>query len=298
MNRRHYLRSAAFTLIELLVVIAIIAILIGLLLPAVQKVREAAARTKCVNNLKQIGLAFHAHHDSRGAFPGGGGSPGAARTMIGSTPADYTTQNWGWLYQILPYVEQNNLYMVPTDSTIIASPPTLYLCPTRGRNPVTSNIGVNDYAGNGGTAGTWGSLNSSGNSLDGPLCPVGAGKVTFASITDGTANTLMVGEKWVYFQWWNQTNGQCIDNEGWANGWDNDGICYYTSAGSPTITQPQNDFQTGSWCGYVWGSAHTTGFANVFCDGSVHFTPYSIDNTTWKNICSMNDGNVVNLGSF
>jgi len=133
-------RNKGFTLIELLVVIAIIAILIALLVPAVQKVREAAARTQSLNNLKQIGLAFHNYHDSIKYLP----FNGVFQAYVASTGYGHASsggfKSGSWAFQILPFIDQNPLFITPGTLITPNYGITAFMCPGRGRATVPQQV--------------------------------------------------------------------------------------------------------------------------------------------------------------
>jgi prepilin-type processing-associated H-X9-DG protein len=204
-------------------VIAIIGILIGLLLPAVQKVREAAARTQCVNNLKQIGLALHSYHDANNSFPPGyiDGNPAGP-----STPDNDVGPGWGWAAILLPYIEQQNLYNqinfkagVTTGNNVALSqlPLKVYQCPSDPYQQVfpiydstfttpIATVAHGNYVGCNGWEECFNNAGGAaqGQGSDGLTGALGTGgngvfyrnsKTRIADITDGTSNTIIAGER-------------------------------------------------------------------------------------------------------
>ncbi len=272
-----------FTLIELLVVIAIIAILIGLLLPAVQKVREAASRMRCANNLKQMGLAMHAFHDANNAFP----------------PAFAKPSNYGWQVWILPYIEQSGLYNAinPTATTLSVNadtvlPVLIYACPSDpgpAINPFFAGYAKSNYA------------------VSEQVCD-GGSAINILSITDGTSNTFMIGERDTFYQvggvWAGRdtvTPGAGVSSVIGRPTWPL-GTRY--AGGTPCCSGDT----TAGCTRFAWSSMHPGGANFAFCDGSVHFLrtgiatdPTQADcnkpvpaNFPYFNLYFASDGNPVN----
>jgi prepilin-type N-terminal cleavage/methylation domain-containing protein len=296
---RSSLPRRGFTLIELLVVIAIIAILIALLVPAVQKVREASSRTRCQNNLKQMGLAFHSHHDMHKVFPSGGRHwSETARIMNGpGSPATWQKQSWGWAYQILPFIEQKDLWQDASDDRVGGTPIPIYSCPSSRPATIYNYSGYKrfmmDYSGN--TGKFMDPDNAIGkNTFDGPIVPsqnYGAKlKRRLRDITDGTAMTLLIGEKYLTkSQTAQQTS--CSEDQGYVDGWDNDSVASAISFSYNTssVTTPQQTSRSElNTCGGFFGSIHAN-MLGVFCDGSVHTVNFTISAPNFLSLLQIND---------
>jgi hypothetical protein len=263
----------------LLVVVAIIVVLIALLLPAVQKVREAAARMSCSNNLKQIGLAVHNHHDVAGRFPYGGWHVYPEDHPCGGDPHATTPQareaSWSWAYFLLPYIEQDNLYKEPDPTVVRTSPVKLYYCPARRPAQVYNGTAKIDYAGNAGSVAT----GANGVVMQTPL-----GAIRFADITDGTNCTVLVGEKRLNRA---EFGRSADDDESYCtSGWNGNWAVYRGGADQPApdLTRPGDTSPHPAF-----GSAHAVGFNCVFCDGSVRYIRYSVNATVWLRACVRND---------
>jgi prepilin-type N-terminal cleavage/methylation domain-containing protein/prepilin-type processing-associated H-X9-DG protein len=342
LSRRSDTPRVGFTLIELLVVIAIIAILIGLLLPAVQKVREAAARAKCQNNLKQLAIAVHAYHDVNGFFP-------PVRIAGGD--------GWAtWLVLIMPQMEQQNVYSLwniqfkyaaQSQAARQAQIPTLY-CPSRrgpdglstvetfdsadgatpppwdssgsqyrfsaANNPAGSLTDyaacVGDFRGTANnTGGAWFNLTSNGVMIIGRVAstpaqgaatnttpiPTFTHDVKMATVTDGTSNTFLIGEKHVPLGAFGRLKAG--DGPAFSGAWTSySGRC----AGlEDPLAQGPNDLLKSTSGDAFWarkfGSWHPGVCQFAFADGSVRAVRNSIDTTSLRWLASRADGNVVTL---
>jgi prepilin-type N-terminal cleavage/methylation domain-containing protein/prepilin-type processing-associated H-X9-DG protein len=325
-------RRTAFTLIELLVVIAIIAVLIGLLLPAIQKVREAASRIKCAGNLKQIALAAHNYEGTYGRFPPGIAYPGSDGRVT------------SLFVELLPYLEQQPLYNqwnftnppanLGTPTSPAATVLNVLICPSGGidQNPVSfgsSTAGLSSYAGNGGTK-AFPPTQAMADGIFFATGPSAGGRsaVRIGDITDGTSNTLFFGERQngdgnmdsylkapiqpapdpaaqsmtAYTAWAAPVNPSAVAcvSLGAEAGLSYGFPLHYTPPPPEVIVIPPIPWDSikAQWWLRVeaYGSRHSNGLNVALADASVRFLPTTMSQTTFLAMATRGGGEVVQDG--
>lgn len=269
----------AFSLIELLVVIAVIAVLVGLLLPAVQNAREAARRATCRNNLKQLGLALHNYHQAHKLFP-----PGSLNR--GPVQAHHT--GWGWGALMLPQLEQQSLYdqinffqplTFGSNQALLAQGLSVWRCPSDSAPDAIQISGSQLATGN--YAGCAGSMTGEGILF-------GFSSVRISDVTDGTSHTILAGERV------NQLNVPKLGS--FTSGWYG-AIPGLNSATPNSIPHLENNglFTPNSDLNfpYAFQSRHTGGVNLLLCDGAVRFVSDNIDSRVWNALGSRKGGEVI-----
>ncbi|WP_437222872.1 DUF1559 domain-containing protein [Planctomicrobium sp. SH661] len=322
----HRAKRSAFTLIELLVVIAIIGVLVALLLPAVQQAREAARRSACKNNLKQLGLALHNYHDSHNTFPPGAIYGTQSGACGGANPACTGGNEYGFHALILPYIDQANLYQsinfngarrgnpvaVPDPGSESSVKIATFLCPSS--NKIKDSSGASRYTmhyyGNGGPKGATGftdslytcqvwsaanecSVNPASTTAWGGFSQHGVlsrnSKIRFNDIVDGSTSTFLMFEI---------SNTRARDGRelncyrSWTRGsGTTDSFAFKNVMFSP------NAYSGGDykWNDVSMGSEHSGGTHVLMCDGAVKFVSDSVDITALKSTASRSSGEVPTL---
>jgi len=306
MKRPPIKRRSAFTLIELLVVIAIIAVLIGLLVPAVQKVREAASRTQCLNNLKQIGLALHAYHDTNKRFPAG-------YADVSPWPNDDAGPGWGWAAYILDYVEQGSvrnkidfkLSVGDSSANIIAARTTLlavFSCPSDQLLTPSGTFTVSDGLGNSWLLAQASYVACNGNDgVDDMSTPQHTGAFIrgrgfrTADFVDGLSNTLFVGERSTTMSiatWAGVIPGALVPSVRSPGSFSGASALVLGHCG-PHL--PNDDIVTDA---DAMSSAHRIGVQFLFGDGSVHIIDNGIDMAIYDALATRAGGEIVDWSAI
>jgi len=309
MSLFHHNRRQGFTLIELLIVIAIIAILIALLLPAIQKVREAASRLQCASNLKQLGIAAHGFNDQQRFLP-------PSRIELPNQSEQYVT----WAVLLLPHIEQQNLYArfkltalwAAQDVNAIQTHIPIYYCPTRRSSGImlskddTPGGALGDYGACGGDRVNYGGLLDQSPGANGAMvtckAQVSGGSITawsgvtsLNSITDGTSNTFLMGEGHIPLDRLGKNDG-----DGSIYNGDHHRVAARVAGPSTGYNFDLGNGPLDKTSGpdrweRIFGSYHPGVSQFLFCDGSVRAIPISIDINNLRCLAVRNDGQAVQI---